>query len=40
MQCAQFATDSSADEEMIIAALQHDIGHSWNRKARTVNISA
>ena len=27
LQCAQLATDSDADEEMIIAALLHDIGH-------------
>lgn len=27
LQCAQLATDSGADEETIIAALLHDIGH-------------
>jgi len=27
LQCAQLATDSGADEEMILAALLHDIGH-------------
>lgn len=27
LQCAQLARDSGADEEMVIAALLHDIGH-------------
>lgn len=27
LQCAKFATDAGADEEVIVAALLHDIGH-------------
>lgn len=27
LQCAKFATDSGADEEVILAALFHDLGH-------------